>query len=117
MVYQDIYINQGADYIDVLVMRDTAGSPVDITNYVFTSQIRKSYYAANVAASLTITVTDASNGVASIICTAANTTNIAAGRYVYDIYMVDTANVTSRIVEGIAVVSPQVTMTGSPIQP
>lgn len=117
MVYQDIYINQGADYIDTLQMSDTDGSPVDITNYVFTSQIRKSYYAANAAANLVITVIDASNGTASILIHAAVTTNIAAGRYVYDIYMLDTANVTTRIVEGIAVVSPAATLTGAPIQP
>ncbi len=116
-MYKDIYINQGSDYIDSIIMRTTYGSPVDITNYTFTGQLRRSYYSANASANLTITVTDASNGIASIVILAADTANIAAGRYVYDIKMYDTANVTNRISEGIAIVSPQVTMTGSPIQP
>jgi len=37
------------------------------------------------------------------------TANLTAGRYVYDVVLTDSANVTSRIVEGIVTVTPRVT--------
>jgi hypothetical protein len=37
------------------------------------------------------------------------TANIKPGRYVYDILMMDTTDVTIRIMEGIVTVTPQVT--------
>ena len=37
------------------------------------------------------------------------TSNIVAGRYVYDVEITSSANVTSRIVEGIVTVTPEVT--------
>jgi hypothetical protein len=36
------------------------------------------------------------------------TANISPGRYVYDVKMMDTSNVTVRIMEGIVTVTPQV---------
>jgi hypothetical protein len=40
---------------------------------------------------------------------AATTTNIAAGRYLYDVKMVRTDNSVSRVIEGIITVFPQIT--------
>jgi len=40
---------------------------------------------------------------------AANTTNIRAGRYVYDVEIEDSEGVVTRIFEGIATVLPNVT--------
>jgi hypothetical protein len=109
MVYKDIYINQGTDYIDELLMIATDGSVVDVVGYTFTSQLRTSYVTANATANMNVQVTDSMNGIVSIVLLAANTANIAAGKYVYDINMVDTANITTRIVQGQAIVTPQAT--------
>ena len=115
MIYQDIYINQGCDYIDSMTFTAPDGSPVDIENYVFSSQLRTSYYAANATANITVFPSDVMNGIASIFISAANTANIAPGRYVYDIIMYDTANVTTRIVYGIATVQPGATWIGNTV--
>jgi hypothetical protein len=40
---------------------------------------------------------------------AANTANLSAGRYVYDLKITSPANVVSRVVEGIVTVLPSVT--------
>lgn len=117
-VYKDIIINQGTDYIDQLLMIATDGSVVDISGYTFTSQLRTSYVTANATDNINVSVMDVQNGICSIFLPAANSANIPAGRYVYDIVMYDTANVTTRIVEGIAVVTPQATwLTKSPPLP
>jgi hypothetical protein len=110
MAYTDLYLNQGADYNTTLTLTATDGSLLNVVGYVFTSQFRKSYYSANATANIDVTITDGSNGLVTLAMTAANTTNVAAGRYVYDIKMKDVANVVTRIVEGIITVSPQVTI-------
>ena len=109
MAYTDLYLNQGTDFSSALDLIADDGTAINIAGYVFTSQIRKSYYSVTPAANLVITITNAANGNAIIGLDAANTANIAPGRYVYDVRMKDSTNTTSRIVEGIITVTPQVT--------
>jgi hypothetical protein len=54
-------------------------------------------------------VTGTANGEITISITAANTANITAGRYVYDLIIRDNANTVTRVIEGIATVLPSVT--------
>ena len=57
--------------------------------------------------SFTVTLTEAT-GEVKLSLTDAQTSNIVAGRYVYDV-LVTSSNVTTRIVEGIVTVTPGVT--------
>ena len=107
--YTDLTIDQGADYETTFDLVADDGTPVNITGYVFTGQIRKSYYSTNPTANLVITILNAVNGNTTISLGAANTANIVAGRYVYDVKMKDSSNVTTRVVEGIITITPQVT--------
>jgi hypothetical protein len=107
--YTDLYIDAGADFSTTFDLVADDGTPINIQGYSFRSQIRKSYYSANATANLTITTVDASNGNTIISIDAANTANIFPGRYVYDIKMIDTSNTTTRILEGIATITPQAT--------
>lgn len=108
-IYTDLSIDQGADFESNLDLVAEDGSPLDLTGYTFSSQIRKSYYSSNASANITVQVVDASNGNTVLAITAANTANIAAGRYAYDVKMKNDLNKTIRIVEGIITVTPQVT--------
>jgi hypothetical protein len=109
MIYKDIQIDQGADYIDTILMISTTGTVVAVNNYIFNSQLRTSYVTANATDIINVFVSDAMNGVVTIYYPAANSANISAGKYVYDIVMKDTANITTRIMSGIATVTPQAT--------
>ena len=53
--------------------------------------------------------TTLSNGQLILSLTPAQTSNIVAGRYVYDTELVDAANSVIRLMEGIATVTPEVT--------
>jgi len=118
VVNKDIYIDQGTDYIDTIEMITTSGSVVYVGGYVFKSQIRSSYVSANAVANINVTVTDTMNGIVTIHLDAANSANICAGRYVYDVVMLDTANITTRIIQGQAIITPQATWNvGSPPLP
>ena len=109
--YTDLFIECGADFVTTITLDDAYGNLYDLTNYVAASQIRKSYYSLAPTANLVISIPNTTQGVIVLSIDAANTRNIAAGRYVYDVYIKDTANnVTSRVLEGIVNVTPQVTI-------
>ena len=105
--YTDLTIDQGTDFESNLDLINDDGTPIDITGYSFSGQIRKSYYSSNATANIEITITNAVTGNTLLHIPAANTANIPAGRYVYDIKM-DTTTSISRVVEGIITVTPQV---------
>lgn len=109
MPYTELTINQGATFESDLDLVDDDGSAINVANYVFSGQLRKSYYSLNPTANLTLNIVNAASGNVNIYLSAATTANIKAGRYVYDIKMTDTSNTVTRIVEGVVTVTPQVT--------
>jgi hypothetical protein len=109
MAYVELTIDQGTSFQTSVSLTNDDQTAIDVTNYGFSSQIRKSYYSSNATANLTITVSDAANGNVVLSIDAANTANIKAGRYLYDLLMTDTGGVKTRVIEGIITVTPQVT--------
>lgn len=109
MPYAELIIDQGSTFETELDLTGDDGVAINVAGYVFNGQIRKSYYSNRATANLTITVSDAANGNVILSVNSATTSNIKPGRYVYDVKMKDTANVTTRILEGIITVTPQVT--------
>ena len=107
--FVELDLDQGTDLSYNLDLTKDDGSSLNITGYIFTSSIRKSYYSANVTANLTVTIVSAANGNVTLTMNSATTSNIKAGRYLFDVKQKDAANLTTRIVEGIITVLPQVT--------
>ena len=109
MAYIELTIDQGTNFETSVDLTNDDGTPINVASSVFTSQIRKSYYSTNSTANIVATITDAANGNVKLSISAANTANIKPGRYLYDVKMLSAANVTTRILEGIITVTPQVT--------
>lgn len=110
MNYTELTIDQGSTFNYEINLKQQDASSLNLANCVFTGQIRKSYYSKKQTANLTINIIDSANGKINLTLTAANTANIPAGRYLYDVKMANTANsVVSRIYEGVATITPQVT--------
>ena len=109
MAYTDLSLDQGTDFSSNVDMIADDGTAINVSGFVFSSQIRKSYYSVNATANITMTIANAINGNVVMTMDAANTANIAPGRYVYDIKFKNAANIVSRLVEGIITVTPQVT--------
>ena len=107
--YQEIFLEQGTTFTTNITLDDVDGVPFDLTDVTAKSQIRKSYYSANTTAEFTVTITTPTSGVILLTLGAPTTANIAAGRYVYDVAIKDTANTVTRVLEGIVNVIPQVT--------
>ena len=106
--YQELFVEQGAYYSTSITLDESNGDAFDLTGYDVKSQMRKSYYSST-AYDFTATVTGVANGEITISMTAANTANISAGRYLYDLVITSPASVKTRVVEGIVVVMPGVT--------
>lgn len=108
--YVELFIDQGTTFNNIINLTDdTTNTPINIYGYSVSSQIRRSYYSANITANITCTTSNTSNGEITMSITAANTSNIKPGRYVFDVKTTDTSNTVSRVLEGIITVNPSVT--------
>ncbi len=107
--YVEITIEQGANLTSTVTVNDTQGDSVNLTTYSASAQLRKSYYSSS-ANTLTATITGNANGQITLSMTAANTSSLTPGRYVYDLIIRNSVdNSVTRVVEGTAVVLPSVT--------
>lgn len=107
--FVELDLDQGTDLSYNLDLTQDDGSPLNVTGFAFSSSIRKSYYSSNVTANLTVTIANSVGGNVLLTMNSATSANIKAGRYLFDVKQKDTANVTTRIIEGIITVLPQVT--------
>lgn len=103
----NLVIDQGSTYSVTLDLTDENGDVLNLNNYTANSQIRKWYTSSTPAATFTTSI-NAASGELELSLTANQTSNLVAGRYVYDVEL-DQNGVISRIVEGIVTVTPQVT--------
>lgn len=105
--YSNLYIDQGSDF-SFSVDLATEGASVNLTEYSSRGQIRKSY-TSSTATDFSITIDDLDTLSASL--TAAQTSALKPGRYVYDIEILsgDATPIVTRVVEGQIVVTPRVT--------
>ena len=103
----NITVDQGTTFSTTINLTDENGDPIDLTDYTGRSQMRKHYTSSN-SVSFTVSL-GGTSGVVSLGLTSSQTANLTPGRYVYDVEVVSSANVVSRIVEGIVTITPEVT--------
>jgi hypothetical protein len=104
----NLVIDQGSTYSVQIQLSDQNGDPLALNGFVANAQIRKWYTSSTPAAVFDATIDTGSSSI-TLNLTANQTSNLVAGRYVYDVETTSTANTISRLVEGIVTVTPQVT--------
>jgi DUF4097 and DUF4098 domain-containing protein YvlB len=103
----NIIIDQGTDFsIDIELTNDN-GDVIDLTGFTGSAQMRKHYSSSN-SQSFSVSLGGAA-GTVTLQLNHAQTRVLTPGRYVYDVEVASSSNVVSRIVEGIATVTPEVT--------
>jgi hypothetical protein len=105
----NIVIDQGADFSTTVTVTDSVGDPLDLTGYSARGQIRKHYTSSTKVDFSTSFLPPRSSGILTLSLSSVQTANMESGRYVYDVELVSSANNVSRLVEGIATVTPEVT--------
>lgn len=104
----NLKIDQAATFSRQITAKTDAGVTIDLTGYTVESTVKKTF-ASFIGYEFTTTVDDAATGLFTISLTPEEAAGIPAGRYVYDIRIVDGSGNATRIVEGLITVSPAVT--------
>ena len=111
-VSYNVTIDQGATWYLNVTYNNPNGTPVNITSYTAALQLRSLPESATAVLSLStgsgITITGAT-GLIAITATATQTRAIDEGTYYYDLEITSPAGVVTRLVQGQAVVTPEVT--------
>jgi hypothetical protein len=107
-------IDQGANWFVTVVYKNSAGVAIDLTGYTTALQIRDTYADTTTDLSLTspsggITITGAT-GTLAIRATAAQTGALDdSAKYDYDLEITSPSGVVTRLIQGVASVSSQIT--------
>jgi len=107
-----IQIDQGADFGQTLrfYTDSTNTTPKDISGYEFRSKARYGTHKNdNDVVEFTAAITDAANGVVNFALSDTQTAAMKAGKWKYDLEMVDSGGTVSRIMWGDLEVAPEAT--------
>ena len=103
-------VDQGTDFEATIKLYSSASSPLDLTNYSFAGQMRRSYESQTTSAVFTITSPNPTNGELKLTLSDTQTAALKQGRYVYDIVITESSSgIRTRAAEGIVTVMPGVT--------
>lgn len=106
----NIFIDQGCDYSNIITVTAANGQPLNLSGFTVKSQLRKSYSSStfhNFNASIAI----ANTGKIRIQLSSAQSEIIKPGRWLYDVEITSASGIKTRVVEGIATITPQITQT------
>jgi hypothetical protein len=111
-VQYNVEIDQGADWFLNVTYEQPAGTPVNITGYTSALQLRSLPTDVTAVLSLStgsgITITGLT-GLVAVHATAAQTRAIDEGVYYYDLEITSQSGIVTRLVQGQAYVSAEVT--------
>ncbi len=105
----DIVIDQGADFaLELELAQD--GEIITLGNHTATAQLRPTPTSTTLSATFTCTITNASQGKLKMVLPYTVTRDIPAGKYYYDLELFNSnASSMTRLIEGVARVTPNVT--------
>ena len=106
----NLVVDQGTTFSSIITVADQTGAPLNITNYTVKSQFRKSYQSSS-GTNFTASIYDATTGRIRLQLTPSDTSNIQAGRYLYDIELTSPTGDKFRALEGLVIITPEITKT------
>jgi len=106
----NLVIEQGADFSRTFSLKRSDGAPLDLTNYNFDAKMRKWSGSTGYVSFATTYNATPSQGRLTISLTNSQTGIITAGRYNYDILVINTSqnNVKTKVITGQITVNPTV---------
>jgi hypothetical protein len=104
----NIFIDQGSDYSNIITVTASNGQSLNLSGYTVASQLRKSYQSST-SYTFTSSVYDTATGKIRLQLSSNQSQEIPAGRWLYDVEITSSSGTKTRVVEGVATVSPQIT--------
>jgi hypothetical protein len=109
-IIANIFIDQGADFSITVDVSDVNGNQLNLAGYTAAAQIRKTYESSTLSATFTTAISNpTTDGQVTLSLTDTITKALSPGRYVYDLIVTDASSISTRVVEGQAIVTPGVT--------
>lgn len=109
----NISADQGSTFARQLTWKDKNSNPVNITNYTARMQVRVTRMSDDIILSLTTEnnriALGGSAGTVNLTVSAADMTNVVPGQYFYDLELVSSGGVVTRLLKGTFKVSAEVT--------
>ena len=105
----DIVIDQGSDFaIEVQIQQNSAN--VNLSTHSARAQLRPTPTSSTKTADFTCSIVNASQGKIKMSLANSVTANISNGKYYYDLELVNSSDSSvTRLIEGVARVTPEVT--------
>lgn len=104
----NLYVDQGTDFSAIVTLKNQDGTNINLTGYTAASQFRKSYQSSS-STNFTVTIYDALQGKIRMQLPAATSSALIPGRYLYDVEITSPTNERRRALEGIVVLTPEIT--------
>jgi hypothetical protein len=104
----NLYIDQGTTFNAIVTVKGNNGVALVLTGYTVASQMRKSY-SSTTSYAFTATIYDAATGKVKISLPPATSSAMKPGRYLYDIEVTSGAGDKLRVVEGLVILTPEIT--------
>mgnify|MGYP007029125622 FL=1 len=103
-------IDQGTTFSSTVTVKDSTGSPLDLTGYTATAKMALGYASTRTRTDLTIEFTaDRTTGGVTMSLTATQTAALEApARYVFDLDITDSSGTVTRVIEGLMTIRPNV---------
>lgn len=112
-IISNLTIDQGSDFSVTITVEDNDGNIVDISGYTVEGKIKKNYASLTSVEFSTTSPITSTDGTINLTLTDAQTKDMEAGRYVYDVEITSSGGGTTRVLEGQVEVTPGVTLGGS----
>jgi hypothetical protein len=107
--YAEIYLDQGVSFEFELTATEDDGSPMDLADYTFRGEAKRSYYTTRNVVEFAIDDINKASGTIVVSLTAEITETMKPGRYVYDVLGTDSQGQIIKIISGVLFVSPTAT--------
>jgi hypothetical protein len=104
----NIVIEQGTDFSLEVNVGQANGAAFDLTNYTAAAKLKK-HWSSSISYPITALVSDAIGGEVTISANNTVSGNIVPSRYYYSIEVTSNTGTVTRVVEGIATVTPGIT--------
>lgn len=102
----NLVIEQGSDFDATFnIQNEDNTTPLNLTGYTAVAKMKRSYYASSFT-SFTVNFVDRFNGIIGISLTNSQTQSLENRRYVYSVVLTSPQGKKSRVIEGIAEVTP-----------
>ena len=103
----NIVIDQGSNFFEIFQSTESNGNSSNLAGYTASASLRK-HFEAKTSTNFSVSITG-STGEVSIAMTSGKTSSLTHGRYFYDVVLTSPTGTKSRLVEGMATVTPSIT--------